>query len=762
MPFSLFLFFVFFILYLLNLKVITFNQAFLSNITLISGFVVFFLWFKKILLTDQQRTFLTNFSLFTSLLCTIITLFSYNLVGNFTFNIPKILTSLSILMIFFVNFIAFYINKNTIENIINLEHQSAVKNEEIRKITFYKNYPTINRIPVLRLVFGFFYKEKFLYLLILVTILSIFIYLKIPYLNLSFTGAHNMKYSAYVEPAKHMMKQNLLWNQLKYQADPITLPEGKFNNFGQYPIMEWGIVSVNKILPFFDLELNTRIYMAFLGIVLLIFIYEFLKIFLPKIQVFIVIFMLATNVIFQFFTYVTVLDPLNLICMFLSLIFFIKGLEQDNTKRLFLSGVIAGVGISIKSHALIFYTPIFIFFLIFYKNLTEERRIVYAVITLPNFLLQTIIFRISFRHLPENWILYTITFTLLVLIQAYIYSKINFIQSHLEHFLKNKVKFIYIIIVISIFSILYTIVHVSWVQGLFSDFITDKYLITNWQMYNTLVANYVEWLTLPVFYTSIFLLFSTLLLKNKKTKILLFSFLSSSFIYFVLTSKVLYFHEYYHHIIIFSFILYFSFIYYLTKLYSKLLFKSIFCLLVILVISASTYQNIKQVDIKLSSEKPETILVSNFLKSNLMENEYFIHSTDIYTSINFYSDRYSLVETLPTEYNKKLVEDIRESIIKNIPFGKIMLQHNIKLYVTTKSLNEKNNDFAYLFSQEDIDKKNLKLPERTAIILCKENNQCYEDDRFLKDKGSDIFEKKVKPHLLLIKQIDRYYIYQFQ
>jgi hypothetical protein len=763
MPFCLSVFFISLLISSLGLKVNFVNSLFVLYTGLVFGFIAFFLWFKKLDEKNRIKKLIVKFcSLLLLISLLLITISNLNFLTKFDLPLFKALNPIIILISIFSGFIVFYVNQDRIEREIDKEHNDELESEQKRYLRFPEKFPKINQVPILNFILRWFYKEGLMYSLILIFVLSIFVTIKVPYLSLSFTGVHNMKYSSYVEPAKHMLENGLLWNQFKYQADPITLLDGKFDTFGQYPFMEWGIFTINKIFPSYSLEFNTRIFMTLLGVILLLLIYQVLKQFLVKKQVLLVLFLLSINVIFQFFTYVTVLDPINLIFLFSSLIFLIGGLKEENPRKLYLSGILAGIGISVKYHALIFYFPIFVLFLFLYKKISEGKKISYLLIILPNFLLQTVLFRISFRYLPRDFILFFSIFIILILIQIYLYKKMNVISNFIEKIFKEKIKLFYSMAIFCSAIILYLIFTIDWIQGLFNDFITDKYLITNWNMYSTFFDRYKEWLTPFIYYISISLSLLLFLIKNKKIKLLMFSFLTSTFIYFVLTSKVLYFHQYYHHIIIMSFVLFFSFVYYLTRFYKNILSKILINLVMFLIISIISYQSVKQVDIMLSHKEPEIMTVSKYLNSNLKADQFFIYSTDVPTSITFYSGRFSLLEALTTNYNKKLVKLIRVDLGNNLFFGEVMRKYNIQLYVTKNSPESENNDFVYLFFPENEMGNDKILPERTTLILCRENNLCFGDTRFLSKTGFEIFNKKIKPHLSLTQKINEYYIYQFE
>jgi len=746
------LFIVFTLILFFKIKNNILNQTLILYLMITLGYFTFFFWYINLKQKNIFKIFIDELLLFLFLINLLLILLKINFFINiYYFPILSLIT-------FFIGFTLIFKNNNEISYEINDEYEKEKKLENKKYNEFNNIFLKINKIPIINYIFRFIYKEGYLYIIFLLLILTLFFLIKIPYMDLSFTGPHRMKYSSYVEPAKHMIEKGLLWNQTKYQADPILLPDGKYDSFGSYPFMEWGIVFTNYLFPNNSLEYNTRIFMAFLGIILLLLIYRFLKEFLIKKHALIIIYLLSINTIFQFFTYVTVLDPINLIFLFLSLIYLITGLKKNELKKLFLAGIFAGIGISVKYHAVIFYFPIFIIFIFLYNKISNIKKISYFIIIIPNFILQTIFFRISFRFLPKNFLLYILLFVSLILIELYIYKNINFIYNYILKLINGRVKLIYIIILLIIAEIFYLIFKIDWIQNLFNDFITDKYLIFNLQMYNTLLNNIINWLSPILYYISISMIFLLILIRNNKIKLLIFSFFTSSLIYFILTSKVLYFHEYYFHIIIFFFVLLFSFFYYLIKLYKSKFTKIFFLIILILIIATISNLNIKQARARISIENPDIKIASEYLLNNLDENQFFIFNTEIPATISYYSNRYSLVEELNTNYNKEFIKIIKKDLENNINFGQIMKNYNIKYYVSNKNPESKNNDFSYLFEKEEKDKI---ISERTILILCKENKLC-QDNRLLPEINYENFEKNIKPFIKLVYNINNIYIYQFQ
>lgn len=611
----------------------------------------------------------------------------------------------------------------------------------------------IVRLPYKLIKWG--YREGWGYVLWLIIIIIIFVVIKYPYIHLDFTGLHDMKYSTYVEPAKHMLEHGPLWNEMRYSTDPITFPNGVYDTFGSYPIIEWGLYSTFILFPGNSLEFNTRLFMTFIGILILVFAYLFFKRFINKKQTLLILLLLGINYIFQFFTYVTVLDPINILFMFISLIFLVNGLEKNNIKSLFISGIIAGIGINIKYHALIFYFPIFFILIYFYKKLDEPTKLSYLFLIFPNFLLQTIFFRISIRYLPRNPILFGSVFIFLILIHIILYLYIEKIYNIIRKIINFiGIKTTYFLIIITSIILFYFLINIWWIKILFNDFITDRYLIFNWKMYKTLLEKYKLWLSIPMYIISIINFFLLLLIKNKKLKLIMYTFFISSLFYFILTSKVLYFHDYYQHIIIFTIILFFSNYYiFLRSLNNKiLLLISIIAILIIII-----PLNINIIDKNLSIQRKNITYIGDYLNKHMSEDEFFI--INIPASVSFYSDRKSFFELYSFPYNKNLTEVLRNDLEYDSNLSNIMKKYKIRYYVISGPTDFRKNNLIYLF-YKDFDASINDYSQRTIIILCKENQKCIEKESLL-EVYKNVFEKNINSYLILEKQIGDYYIYRF-
>lgn len=655
-------------------------------------------------------------------------------------------------------------NKEAIDR-IDQEKIKEETEEEKRKENFAKIHPKMNSMPILRCLLKWMYKQGWGYVLGLILILILFIFIKYPYMDLDFTGSHNMKYSSYVGPAKHMLDNGMLLNQKKYLADPVYLVNGTYSAFGVYPVMEWGLYFTFKLFPYNSIEFNTRLFTTTVGVLILIFAYLFFKNFLPKKQTLFLLFLLSINVIIQFFTYVTVLDSIMLLCFFMSLYLLIKGLSIKKIQNIFLSGVIAGIGINLKYSLIIFLLPIVFVLICFFKKEGLAKHINYLLIFLPNLILPTFIFRLSLRYLPRDPLLYGFLFLVLAGIYLFLYINIKNISNFSERIIKKYLNdkrtypFIFISMVAIILFIIIFLTKIEWILDLIKHFITDRYLILNWNMYNTFLLRFKLWLTNPIYYTGLIGVISIIFFKVKKIKLISFGFLISALIYFILTSKVLYFHEYYHHIIIITFMVFASnLLYFSYKSLIKTNLKIIFVILILILIIPSCLDNVKS---KLSKHREGVIETGNYLKGHMTNDEFVILSTQIPSSISIYADRKSWNENdvfITNKINNKITKVFRTELASNSNVSEIMQKYKTKYYVTKGKEKFNKRGFAYLFDSY-FKREISNYSFRTILILCKEQNICvYEAE---KERINELFEYNIRPYLKLEEQISNYYIYRF-
>ncbi|HCB51768.1 TPA: hypothetical protein DEP21_04355 [Patescibacteria group bacterium] len=112
-------------------------------------------------------------------------------------------------------------------------------------------------------------------------------------------------------------------------------------------------------------------------------------------------------------------------------------MDSGDVKKLYLAGVLAGIGINIKYHAIIFYLPLFLSLLYLYKKNSSSTTLSNLLIVVPNFVLQTIFFWISVRYFPTNWYVFLPITLLMIGVQIFLYKKSEQIYKTIKHFVEK-------------------------------------------------------------------------------------------------------------------------------------------------------------------------------------------------------------------------------------------------------------------------------------------------------------------------------------
>jgi 4-amino-4-deoxy-L-arabinose transferase-like glycosyltransferase len=650
--------------------------------------------------------------------------------------------------------LTFWHNRKRIEKETEEEQSKEELAEKKRKEEFPHKYPKINKVPILRNFIRWMYKEGFIYLFGLFLILIMFTAIKAPYFDVSFTGEHTMKYNTHVEPAKYMNERNdPLWMQRKYLSDPVNNPQGIFNNFGNPPLMEWGLLATYKLFPENSLELNTRLFTHFLGIIILILSYLFFKKWFNKKQVLLIVFLLAINPIINLLSFVTVLDSWLLIFTLISLIYINQYIFKKNITSLFWAGLFFGIGVSLKMSIFLWLFPIILIILSFNsKNINSFIKNTFIIGFLS--LIPLIVHRTSIKHLPNELFLSLVKFILWVLIIISLYFILkkyhNKLNNFVNYILKYKLLWIlssFIIIFFSIFFIKFT-----GLNSLSNEFFTDSKLIFNWNMYdhifNTQLKKY--YLTPTVYYLGLIgFLFTLFFIKNKKQKIILFSFLFASLFYLILGSKVIFFHNYYTGIIMFTFALSISIlIFNLTKIY-KNRFTSIFIIILLGLLIFPVSYNQTKTYLKKELNNPIYLNeVSKFLINNTNENDVYIDESSLLTL--------TIITGMARIESSKLINKKIIKSIKRNGFSKTMENYNIVYLITTRDT-PRYERYANLFIDLNLETTSYR---RSDIILSRlDSNYNYFSDFEIREKI--IEENNIKNKFILEKQIGPFKIFRF-
>jgi len=288
------------------------------------------------------------------------------------------------------------------------------------------------------------------------------------------------------------------------------------------------------------------------------------------------------------------------------------------------------------------------------------------------------------------------------------------------------------------------------IYELSNEFLTDPKLIFNWDMYNHMFnKQFKPYMTEKIFYLGLFGLILSLFLGLKKQRVALLSFLFGSLVYWVLASKVIFFHNYYTHIIMITFCLSIGV---LTCFFSKLFRNKylfiFFLILVGLLIFPTSYNANTQ---RLRKEKDDNYLerVAQFLIENTNEGEIYIDNSNLLT-LTLMTGRPRIEES--ELLNKEII-----SSVQKIGFSKTMEKYNIS-YLVTLEKEPRYERYVSLFTEQELKSVSYR---RSDII----KSRLYPDYEYFPDidiRNKIIELQNIKDKFVLEREIGPYKLFTFK
>ena len=393
------------------------------------------------------------------------------------------------------------------------------------------------------------------YALGVIAILLLFTWIKAPYLAVPFTGEHSMKYNTYVEPAVYMVqKDSMLWNQKKYVSDPVHNPEGIFPKFEHLPLMEWGLFLTYRLFPAAGIEVKTRIFTHLIGVLTLLFAWRFFSGYFPKDFNLLLIGLVAVNPVFSFATYVTVLDSIVFLFMFISLRQIAVYLEQKRIRSLLWGGVWFGVGNAVKYPLFLWLAPIAFLFLYFQRSDNAGFFKEYAIY-LFTCLLVTVVTVLAVSNLissPGISLLLVSSLALLLWgIHRFLVKHEETVQRFAGHILAHKG----ILGLVSVVSVVAAVVlfRTLRLSDYADEFLTDSSLVGNSRLYKYMLFHqFKEYMTRNLFWIGLAGSSLALVTRDSAMRRVWVPFLFGSLVYWVVASKSIFFHVYYSLIIVWT------------------------------------------------------------------------------------------------------------------------------------------------------------------------------------------------------------------
>ena len=635
--------------------------------------------------------------------------------------------------------------------------EEAFRNEELaeraRRDRFQERFPKIASVPVVNRAFRAVYCHGILYVLALLLAVTVFTAIKVPYLNVPFTGEHSMKYSTYVEPAFYMTQKNtMLWYQKKYVADPVHNPEGIFNEFGHLPLMEWGLYLTYRLFPGAAMELKTRIFTNSIGILVLLYAYLFFCRYFPKSYNVLFIWLLALNPVFSFSSYVTVLDIFALLFMFMSLNQISVYYSRKDISSLMWAAVWFGLGNAVKYPLFLWLAPISLLFMYYESdNKASFLKNYFIYIVMSLFVTFSTVYICNKLIVSPNlaFVLAFFVMILLVSISYLLKRKEGFVQHIFEILWGNK-KIFGMALGVSI-GIGILLIRLFGLYNFADEFLTDSSLILNFRMYKyMLLILFKNDMTRNLFWFGFFGIAMAFLARETAMRKVAFPFVFGSAVYWIIASKSIFIHIYYSLIIMVTLTIGAAYIIYLILSNFKGLTQKI-------VISACLLSIILPPVLDATSGRMKNYLnvekVVKFIDENTKPDE-FIMFQGFLTPISIYTGRGFVMPAVMID--NQVMEDIH-----TIGFANTMHKYKIK-YFFTPNESPFYPDFAPMFAHTKIIEPSGQNFDRNILINNAIGVQSPEISRDLKDveeieKKYDIPEKFV-----LAAQFGRFKFYSFK
>jgi hypothetical protein len=502
-----------------------------------------------------------------------------------------------------------------------------------------------------------------------------------------------MKYNTYVEPAIYMeQKGTMLWNQKRYVSDPVHNPEGIFMKFDKLPLMEWGLYLTYKLFPNAGIEAKTRIFTHAIGIVILLCAYLFFCGYFPKSFTVLFIGLFSINPVFSFSTYITVLDSIVFIFMFLSLRQITVSFARNKIGNIWWAGIWFGLGNAVKYSLFLWLAPITFLFMFMESGNTVSFLKYYVVYIFISLLVTftTIIIVGNLISFPLFATMYSMALAAILMLIRYFLVKCDKSLDRLFEMVWQRKK---ILGMVSAISIVAGIIFIKVLRlNEFSDeFLTDSSLIAEYRLYKYMLFNqFKNYMTRNFFWFGLFGTALAIVTREKPMRRVWIPFVIGSLVYWVLASKAIFFHIYYSFIIVLTLTLSAAYIvHFITRNLVSQIHRSVILLFFLFLIfppilDATEGRMKNYVDVG---------KVVQYIKQNTKPDE-FILFEGFLTTLSIYTGRGFVMPAVLID------NSVREDIHK-IGFAETMRKYKIK-YLITPYENPYYKDYAPIFEPMNI------------------------------------------------------------
>jgi len=637
--------------------------------------------------------------------------------------------------------LTFWHNRERVEKESEEELNKEELSEKKRKEEFPNKFPRINKIPVLRNIVKWMYKEGWWYSIGLISTILSFIHFKIPFLFQEFIDKHIQKYAATLEPVRTMLENNNPFIiQRMYQGNPITNPEGIFESISNIPLLEWLLYFVAKLLPFLNFTLTIRATMAFFGVIMIISLFYFGKKIHSKLFGLILALFIFSNYIFNLIYHVTVYDGILFIFFCLISGFL---LQRMNWKRIIISGFLSGLIAGIKYSFLIYIYPLILFLIFFDKNKKIKEKL-FLFVSYSIMIVAVPLINVACDFLKITLLTKLI---LIALIGLLILLILKFENKIFTIFKKISAKNYIISTLIGTPLAFYILVYKLKIATP-EIFLTDTKLLFNYNMYKQIftwlqgfIPFNITWIIIVFFIITLLELISAKG-RYKKHNIFIIGMLLTSIIYLVIASKTIFFHAYY----LFFFVLtnYILLTYNIIKIRGIISKKIFIILLLFIVFMSFSYQN-KQSARLLSQTKTDLLNVANYINDNFETNEIIFINHNELSILSLYTNR-------PTFEYYKLTDSVTKKEITEKGFSNFMNSIGVNYYIVYNDINYYH--LGLFYHEEEIE----KITRTEAILHRTGNKRLYTNNNF--QEIIDLGVNKASPYLFLQEEFGNYKIFK--
>lgn len=591
------------------------------------------------------------------------------------------------------------------------------------------------------------------YVLLLLLSIAVFTAIKSPYFAAPFTGEHSMKYNTYVEPALHMTeKGSMLWYQKRYIADPVHNPEGILKSFDHLPLMEWGLYATYKLFPDSGIEKKTRLFNHIIGILILLAAYRFFIGYFPKSFCVAFIGLLSLHPVVSFASYVTVLDSIAILFMFMSLTEVSGYFRRRKISGLFRAAVWFGLGNAVKYPLFLWLAPIG--FLLMYIESRDavsfmKNYVVYIGISL---LVTFGAMAVVKSLMPSPAFALSLALVLIACLVLAWYCADRY-ENAVDRFMgylwaRKTVLVMALCVLIVAGVVLLRFVELS---DFAEEFLTESGLVANYRLYKyMLLHQFKSYMTRNLFWFGFAGALLALATRESAMRRVWVPFLFGSIVYWIVASKSIFFHIYYSMIIVITltlaaaYFMYFVIVHFRPWILRAVIFLCFAFLTVPPILDATEGRMKNYVNV----EKVVEFINANTRPDELILFEGYLTPLSIYTGRGFVMPAVLINDTIR--------DDIRE-----IGFAGTMKKYKVK-YLFTPREQPNYLDYAPIF-----ERTNIREPSGTnfnRIITVFKTigvpNAGISSDL---EKAKEIGQKyNIEEKFVLAAKIDRFRFYSFR